>query len=69
MSTTFDIGLETIERPKSRLAALPRRAFFIAGAAVVLIAAGAWWIALPPSSVSTDDAYVKADSTIVAPKI
>ncbi len=69
MSTTFDIGLETIERPKSRLAALPRRALLIAGAAAALIALGAWWIALPPSSVTTDDAYVKADSTIVAPKI
>ena len=69
MSTTFDIGLETLARPKSRLAAIPRRALLVAGAAAVLIAAGAWWIALPPSSVSTDDAYVKANSTIVAPKI
>ena len=69
MSTTFDIGIETVQRPKSRFAAIPRRAILIAGAAVALIALGGWWIALPPSSVSTDDAYVKADSTIVAPKI
>jgi membrane fusion protein (multidrug efflux system) len=69
MSTTFDIGLETVARPKSRLAAIPRRAFVVAAAAIALIALGAWWIALPASSVSTDDAYVKADSTIVAPKI
>jgi membrane fusion protein (multidrug efflux system) len=69
MSTTFDIGIETVARPKSRLAAIPRRALLIAGAAVAAIALGGWWIALPPSSVTTDDAYVKADSTIVAPKI
>ncbi len=31
--------------------------------------AGAAWIAMPASSVSTDDAYVKADSTIIAPKV
>lgn len=55
-------------RPR-RLAALPRRAVFVAGAALVLALTGAWWIALPPSSVSTDDAYLKADSTIVAPKV
>jgi membrane fusion protein (multidrug efflux system) len=35
----------------------------------VAIAVGAAWIASPATSVSTDDAYVKADSTIVAPKV
>lgn len=52
-----------------RVRGLPRRAFIVAGAAIVLALAGAWWIALPPSSVTTDDAYLKADSTIVAPKV
>jgi membrane fusion protein (multidrug efflux system) len=69
MSTTFDAGIEILPKQKKRLAAIPRRALLIAAAAVALIALGGWWIALPPSSVSTDDAYVKADSTIVAPKI
>jgi membrane fusion protein (multidrug efflux system) len=36
---------------------------------LVLALAGAWWIALPASSVSTDDAYLKADSTLIAPKV
>ncbi|HXL98937.1 MAG TPA: biotin/lipoyl-binding protein, partial [Rhizomicrobium sp.] len=54
---------------RSRLRALPLRALLVAGLAVVAIAAGAAWIAWPASSVSTDDAYVKADSTIVAPKV
>jgi len=37
-------------------------------AAVLAIAGGAAWIAMPASSMSTDDAYVKADSTIIAPR-
>jgi membrane fusion protein (multidrug efflux system) len=49
--------------------ALPIRALVVAGAAIVLAAIGTWWIAMPASSVSTDDAYLKADSTIVAPKV
>jgi membrane fusion protein (multidrug efflux system) len=47
-----------------RLRALPKRALIVAA-----ILGGVGWIALPASSVSTDDAYVKADSTIVAPKV
>jgi membrane fusion protein (multidrug efflux system) len=53
----------------SRFRKLPLRAMAVAGIAVLAMAAGAAWIAMPPSSVSTDDAYVKADSTIVAPKV
>jgi membrane fusion protein (multidrug efflux system) len=60
---------ETVPTIRGRLRTLPRRPLFVAGAALVLALAGAWWIALPPSSVSTDDAYLKADSTIVAPKV
>ena len=52
-----------------RVRTLPKRAFIVAGAAILLALAGVWWIALPPSSVTTDDAYLKADSTIVAPKV
>jgi membrane fusion protein (multidrug efflux system) len=64
-------AFETIEasRPASRLRAAPRRALIVAGAAVMTIALGAWWILTPASSVSTDDAYLKADSTLVAPKV
>lgn len=41
----------------------------VASAAVALIVAGGAWIAMPASSVSTDDAYLKADSTVVAPRV
>jgi membrane fusion protein (multidrug efflux system) len=67
-SVTFE---ETITAPVALRPnrALPRRALIVAGAAIVLSAIGAWWIATPASAVSTDDAYLKADSTIVAPKV
>lgn len=67
MTAAFDTI--SAPRPASRLRAIPRRALLVAGAAALAIAAGVWWIALPASSVSTDDAYIKADSTLVAPKV
>src|SRR5258707_5747275 len=67
-TATYDAA---IGRPVAapRVRRLPLRALAVAGLAVVAIAAGAAWIASPASSVSTDDAYVRADSTIVAPKV
>ncbi|HEX3675522.1 MAG TPA: HlyD family secretion protein [Rhizomicrobium sp.] len=66
-TATYDAG--TIVTRPSLLARLPKRALLVGGLAVVIALAGATWIAWPASSVSTDDAYVKADSTIVAPKV
>jgi membrane fusion protein (multidrug efflux system) len=70
MTTTYDADAksETGSRAGFRIPA-PRRALIVGLAAALLMAAGAYWILSPASSVSTDDAYVKADSTIVAPKI
>jgi membrane fusion protein (multidrug efflux system) len=68
MTATFDTATTTVARP-SRLRRVPARALIVAVVAVAAILAGAWWIASPASSISTDDAYVKADSTIVAPKV
>lgn len=67
-ATTFDTALA---RPSvgERLSNLPKRALVVAGVAVAAGLIGAGWIAWPASSVSTDDAYVKADSTIIAPKV
>jgi membrane fusion protein (multidrug efflux system) len=39
------------------------------GVAALLAICGALWILAPPSSESTDDAYIGADATAVAPKI
>jgi len=69
MTTAFDRATARPAITLPNLRRLPLRAIGIAGAAAVAIAAGATWIAAPASSVSTDDAYVKADSTIVAPRV
>jgi len=70
-TATFDRPAETGLRSRTAkvLPRLPRRALIAGAAAALAMVAGAAWIAMPASSVSTDDAYVKADSTIVAPKI
>ena len=68
MTITYDSAARpsvVLRRPRR----LPLRAIGVAGAAAAAIAAGALWIAAPATSVSTDDAYVKADSTIVAPRV
>jgi membrane fusion protein (multidrug efflux system) len=46
-----------------------RRTLAVSGAALVALVAGALWINAPATSQTTDDAYVEADSTIVAPKV
>ena len=47
---------------------LPRAAL-VFGAAALVAAAGAYAILVPKAVVSTDDAYVQADITTIAPKI
>ncbi|HEX3808284.1 MAG TPA: HlyD family secretion protein [Rhizomicrobium sp.] len=68
MTTTFDTAVRT-PPAISRLKRLSSKPALIAGGALVLALAGALWILMPASSVSTDDAYSKADSTVVAPKV
>src|SRR5258706_1050039 len=69
MTTAFDRAAARPVITLPNLQRLPLRAIGIGGAAAAAIVAGAMWIAAPGSSVSTDDAYVKADSTIVAPRV
>lgn len=45
------------------------RAALAGGAALVVAGLGAAWIMAEPSSQSTDDAYLAADSTTVAPRV
>jgi len=45
------------------------RTFLAVGAAVVIAAAGAVYIASPKATESTDAAYIQADSSVVAPKV
>src|SRR5437870_5568139 len=69
MATTFDSAEVASRSRLAKLRALPKRAWLVGLGAIVLALAGAGWIALPASSVSTDDAYLKADSTIISPKV
>jgi membrane fusion protein (multidrug efflux system) len=69
MTATYAPTAPTGGKLAARFRALPRRALVVAGAAAAAIILGGAWIAAPASSVSTDDAYVKADSTIMAPKV
>jgi membrane fusion protein, multidrug efflux system len=68
MTMALDAGLRPSLAIRQRRA-LPLRAIAVGGIALLAILGGARWISLPASSVFTDDAYVKADSTIMAPKI
>jgi membrane fusion protein (multidrug efflux system) len=52
----------------SRLPFAPRTALVV-GAAIVLAVGGAVYLSSPKASVSTDAAYVQADSSTIAPKI
>ncbi|WP_042336226.1 HlyD family secretion protein [Bradyrhizobium sp. DOA9] len=63
--------LEAVSVKQAGKGALKR--FFFAGAAVALLAAASWYgwdyWTVGRFTVSTDDAYVKADNTTIAPKI
>jgi membrane fusion protein (multidrug efflux system) len=68
VSATFEgaaVTVGTLSRPRR----VPVRALAIGVIGLVAIVGGGMWIASPPTAVSTDDAYVKADSTIIAPKV
>ena len=58
--------------PRAKLAKKPpvaRRTYLAVGAALAVAAGGAGWIVVPKGTVSTEDAYVQADTSTVAPKV
>ncbi len=62
-------GVDTKPAAKVRKAPFSRKTVLAVGGAVVVAAAGAAVIAMPKGSVSTDAAYIQADSSSVAPKV
>ena len=74
---TTSVGVDLLSDDKSAATTRPKklniRKLLLAGAATVVVAAAAWYgydyITVGQYLVSTDDAYVKADSTTVAPKV
>jgi len=70
----FDVDLDEAAtsagaRAKLRVAFIRWRVWIVSGIAAVAALAGTWAILTPASSESTDDAYIAADATSVAPKI
>jgi membrane fusion protein (multidrug efflux system) len=71
MSTATLSGRDQVETP-SKARGAPRfspRTLLAVGGAAVLFAGGAAYIAAAKPTASTDDAYLHADSTTVAPKV
>jgi membrane fusion protein (multidrug efflux system) len=71
MSTATLSGRDQVETP-SKARSAPRfspRTLLAVGGAAVLFAGGAAYIAAAKPTASTDDAYLHADSTTVAPKV
>lgn len=62
---TIDADLAT---PTKRFR-LPRNALIMGGIALLIALAGIFWLTAPRSSESTDNAYLRADSSAVAPKV
>lgn len=66
---TFKEGLVEAPPAKARRAPFSRKAVLAVGGAITVAAGGSTLIAMPKSSVSTDAAYVQADSSSVAPRV
>lgn len=62
--------METIApTPAKRRLRLPPRGWLVLGAALVIGTAGVVYLRSAKASASTDNAYVKADATVVAPRV
>lgn len=62
--TTFEA-----EAPVKKRLAVPRKAGVVGLIALVIAAAGIWWLIAPRTSESTDNAYLQADASEVAPRV
>lgn len=60
---------DDVSAPRRRFALPSRRTLLASGIALAVAVAGAAWISLPASAETTDDAYIGADATSVAPKV
>ncbi|MDR6116527.1 HlyD family secretion protein [Sphingomonas sp. SORGH_AS_0789] len=69
MNMDAKAGIEQPNDAKATSASGSRRKIIVAGIALTLAVGGSVWIATPASSESTDDAYVQADTSTVAPRV
>ncbi|HWW55346.1 MAG TPA: biotin/lipoyl-binding protein, partial [Sphingopyxis sp.] len=58
-----------VEAPARRRIALPKKAWKIGLIALVIAAIGIWWLLAPRTVESTDNAYLQADASEVAPRV
>ena len=70
MNASFvaEAGAETADTPRRKFA-IPRNALIVGLIALAVAAAGVLWLMAPRTSESTDNAYLRADSSAVAPKV
>ncbi|WP_447764394.1 HlyD family secretion protein [Sphingopyxis panaciterrae] len=57
------------EAPVRRRIAVPKKAWKVGLIALLIAAAGVWWLTSPRTAESTDNAYLQADSSEVAPRV
>ncbi len=69
MSTQASTPLKPVSAQRRFSLPFSGKAVIAVAVAAIVGGAGAVWIASPKSSVSTDNAYLQADSSIIAPKI
>ena len=55
--------------PVKKRFAVPRKAGVVGLIALLIAAAGIWWLIAPRTSESTDNAYLQADASEVAPRV
>ena len=65
---TIEAGAPTAA-PTARRLALPKKAWKVGLVALAIAALGIWWLTAPKSAESTDNAYLQADSSEVAPRV
>ncbi|WP_266167917.1 HlyD family secretion protein [Dyella subtropica] len=70
-STTPEAANQTSmpDAPRRERTPLTRKPLFVAMTALVVALGGVLYIATPKATVSTDNAYLQADSSVVAPKV
>ena len=69
MTSNAALTADDVSIPRRRFALPSRRTLLASGIALAVAVAGAVWIGLPASAETTDDAYIGADATSVAPKV
>lgn len=57
------------EAPARRRIAFPKQAWKVGLIALAIAAIGIWWLTAPRTAESTDNAYLQADSSEVAPRV